>query len=29
VAIPLLEFLDRTRVTERLPGDLRRIRIQS
>jgi selenocysteine-specific elongation factor len=26
VAIPLLEFLDRTRVTERLPGDLRRIR---
>jgi selenocysteine-specific elongation factor len=29
VAIPLLEYLDRTRVTERLPGDLRRIRIQS
>ena len=26
VAIPLLEYLDRTRVTERLPGDLRRIR---
>ena len=24
VAIPLLEYLDRTRVTERLPGDLRR-----
>ena len=26
VAIPLLEYLDRARVTERLPGDLRRIR---
>jgi selenocysteine-specific elongation factor len=26
VAIPLLEYLDRTRVTERLPGDLRHIR---
>ena len=26
VAIPLLEYLDRTRVTERLPGDLRRLR---
>jgi selenocysteine-specific elongation factor len=26
VAIPLLEYLDRTRVTERLPGDQRRIR---
>jgi selenocysteine-specific elongation factor len=26
VAIPLLEHLDRTRVTERLPGDLRRVR---
>jgi hypothetical protein len=26
VAIPLLEHLDRARVTERLPGDLRRIR---
>jgi selenocysteine-specific elongation factor len=26
VAIPLLEYLDRTRVTERLPGDLRRVR---
>jgi selenocysteine-specific elongation factor len=26
VAIPLLEHLDRTRVTERLPGDLRRLR---
>jgi selenocysteine-specific elongation factor len=26
VAIPLLEYLDRNRVTERLPGDLRRIR---
>jgi selenocysteine-specific elongation factor len=26
VVIPLLEYLDRTRVTERLPGDLRRIR---
>jgi selenocysteine-specific elongation factor len=26
VAIPLLEYLDRSRVTERLPGDLRRIR---
>ena len=25
VAIPLLEYLDRTRVTERLPGDLRRV----
>jgi selenocysteine-specific elongation factor len=28
VAIPLLEYLDRTRVTERLPGDLRRVREQ-
>jgi len=26
VAIPLLEYLDRARVTERLPGDFRRIR---
>jgi selenocysteine-specific elongation factor len=26
VAIPLLEYLDRARLTERLPGDLRRIR---
>jgi len=26
VAIPLLEYLDRMRVTERLPGDLRRLR---
>jgi selenocysteine-specific elongation factor len=26
VAIPLLEYLDRARATERLPGDLRRIR---
>ncbi|MGD0698607.1 MAG: SelB C-terminal domain-containing protein [Trebonia sp.] len=26
VAVPLLEYLDRARVTERLPGDLRRIR---
>ena len=26
VAIPLLEHLDRARVTERLPGDLRRVR---
>jgi selenocysteine-specific elongation factor len=26
VAIPLLEYLDRTRITERLPGDLRRLR---
>ncbi|HLH84772.1 MAG TPA: SelB C-terminal domain-containing protein [Trebonia sp.] len=26
VVIPLLEYLDRTRVTERLPGDLRRLR---
>jgi selenocysteine-specific elongation factor len=26
VAIPLLEYLDRNRVTERLPGDLRRVR---
>jgi selenocysteine-specific elongation factor len=26
VAIPLLEYLDRARVTDRLPGDLRRIR---
>jgi selenocysteine-specific elongation factor len=26
VAIPLLEYLDRARVTERLPGDLRRLR---
>jgi len=26
VAIPLLEHLDRTRVTERLPGDARRLR---
>ncbi|HEX8007232.1 MAG TPA: SelB C-terminal domain-containing protein, partial [Trebonia sp.] len=26
VAIPLLEYLDRARVTERLPGDERRIR---
>jgi selenocysteine-specific elongation factor len=26
VAIPLLEHLDRTRVTERLPGDLRQLR---
>jgi len=26
VAIPLLEYLDRARVTERLPGDLRRTR---
>ena len=25
VAIPLLEYLDRARVTERLPGDLRRV----
>ncbi|MCW2895970.1 MAG: selenocysteine-specific translation elongation factor [Actinomycetia bacterium] len=29
VAIPLLEHLDRARVTERLPGDLRRIRALS
>ncbi len=29
VAIPLLEYLDRARVTERLPGDLRRIRALS
>jgi selenocysteine-specific elongation factor len=28
VAIPLLEYLDRARVTERLPGDLRRVRDQ-
>jgi selenocysteine-specific elongation factor len=26
VVIPLLEYLDRARITERLPGDLRRIR---
>src|SRR5271166_1980234 len=26
VAIPLPEYLDRARVTERLPGDLRRLR---
>jgi selenocysteine-specific elongation factor len=26
VAIPLLEYLDRARITERLPGDFRRIR---
>jgi selenocysteine-specific elongation factor len=26
VAIPLLEYLDRARITERLPGDLRRVR---
>jgi selenocysteine-specific elongation factor len=26
VAIPLLEYLDRARITDRLPGDLRRIR---
>jgi selenocysteine-specific elongation factor len=26
VAIPLLEYLDRAGVTERLPGDLRRVR---
>ena len=26
VVIPLLEYLDRARVTERLPGDLRRVR---
>jgi selenocysteine-specific elongation factor len=26
VAIPLLEYLDRARVTERLPSDLRRLR---
>jgi len=26
VAIPLLEYLDRARVTDRLPGDLRRLR---
>jgi len=26
VAIPLLEYLDRARITERLPGDLRRLR---
>jgi selenocysteine-specific elongation factor len=26
VAIPLLEYLDRARITERLPGDTRRIR---
>ncbi|HEX4833223.1 MAG TPA: SelB C-terminal domain-containing protein [Trebonia sp.] len=26
VAVPLLEYLDRARVTERLPGDLRRVR---
>ena len=26
VAIPLLEYLDRTRITERLPGDLRCLR---
>jgi selenocysteine-specific elongation factor len=29
VAIPLLEYLDRARVTERLPGDLRRIRLDA
>ena len=29
VAIPLLEYLDRARVTERLPGDLRRVRALS
>ena len=28
VAIPLLEHLDRARVTERLPGDLRRLRVR-
>ena len=28
VAIPLLEYLDRARVTERLPGDLRRLRLR-
>jgi selenocysteine-specific elongation factor len=28
VVIPLLEYLDRARVTERLPGDLRRLRPQ-
>jgi selenocysteine-specific elongation factor len=28
VAIPLLEYLDRARVTDRLPGDLRRVREQ-
>jgi selenocysteine-specific elongation factor len=27
VVIPLLEYLDRARVTERLPGDLRRLRL--
>jgi selenocysteine-specific elongation factor len=26
VIIPLLEYLDRNRITERLPGDLRRVR---
>jgi len=26
VVIPLLEHLDRARITERLPGDLRRLR---
>jgi selenocysteine-specific elongation factor len=26
VAIPLLEYLDRARITERLPGDKRRVR---
>ena len=26
VAIPLLEFLDRARITERLPDDRRRLR---
>jgi selenocysteine-specific elongation factor len=29
VVIPLLEYLDRARVTERLPGDLRRLRSRS
>jgi selenocysteine-specific elongation factor len=29
VVIPLLEYLDRARVTERLPGDLRRLRLRS
>jgi selenocysteine-specific elongation factor len=28
VAIPLLEYLDRARITERLPGDLRQLRPQ-
>ena len=28
VVIPLLEYLDRARVTERMPGDLRRLRPQ-